>query len=207
MILSIFVCVTLFMAIAAFAAPSLASQPTAILVAAFLAGGLVLAGVLSLIVSSLAKALPGTIVERTASPPVMSVPPQREEKVSDEKALQMLSLLQRRGRLIDFLQEDISIYDDRQIGAAVRSIHKGSREAIAEYLEIEPVMKEPEGQDVTIREGFDPSAVRLTGNVTGAPPFTGILRHSGWRAVSTSIPPIPKGQDSRVIEPAEVEIP
>lgn len=205
-ILSIFVCVTVFMVVFSFVVPTLAAQPTSILAVAFLVAGLALAGILTLIILSSLKARPESIVPNTASETAPSVAPGREQKASDEKAVQMLSLLQKKGRLIDFLQEDISVYDDRQIGAAVRNIHKGCRDAVTEYVRIEPVMKETEGQEVTVREGFDPSTVRLTGNVIGSPPFTGTLRHSGWRVVSTSIPPIPKSQDSRVIEPAEVEI-
>ncbi|MBZ0156519.1 MAG: DUF2760 domain-containing protein [Alphaproteobacteria bacterium] len=120
--------------------------------------------------------------------------------------VQTLALLQKKGRLIDFLREDLSGYDDSQIGRAVRDIHKECRAALDSHISIEPVMKEAEGEQVTISAGFDPSAIRLTGTVIGAPPFKGIIRHSGWRITRTSMPPLPKSQDPGIVEPAEVEV-
>ena len=86
-------------------------------------------------------------------------------------ALQILSIFQRKGRLIDFLQEDLSAYDDAQVGAAVRSIHNGCRDALAETLTLEPVIDDSEGNRVTVEPGFDAHAIRLSGNVSGNPPF------------------------------------
>ena len=131
-----------------------------------------------------------------------------EEKVDTKlvNAAQTVALFQKKGRLIDFLQEDISIYDDNQIGSAVRNIHKGCQEALREHIVLEPVINEQDEARVTIPDGFDPSAIRLIGNVVGNPPFTGILKHCGWRVVSVSMPLTSKEQDITVIEPAEVEI-
>src|SRR5271165_2556408 len=47
---------------------------------------------------------------------------------SVDRAVQMLGLLQRDGRLIDFLAEDVAAYPDAQLGAAVRSIHTSCRQ-------------------------------------------------------------------------------
>ncbi|MCI4626664.1 MAG: DUF2760 domain-containing protein [Candidatus Magnetoovum sp. WYHC-5] len=124
----------------------------------------------------------------------------------DVKAVQMLALLQKKGRLVDFLQEDISSYNDQQVGQAVRSIHQGCKSVLDEYIKIEPVINEIEGNDVTVKEGFDPSVIRLTGNVTGSAPFRGVLQHCGWRVSTTKIPATPASHDAAVIEPAEVEI-
>ena len=124
-----------------------------------------------------------------------------------DTALQLLALFQREGRLIDFLREDIQPYDDAQIGAAVRTIHQACRQALAEHVTLEPVLSGHEGDDVTVPKSFDPSAVRLTGNVSGEPPFRGALRHAGWRAVQVKLPAQPSGQDPRIVAPAEVEIP
>ncbi|MBF0567519.1 MAG: DUF2760 domain-containing protein [Nitrospirae bacterium] len=131
---------------------------------------------------------------------------ERVAPVFDPKAAQTLMILQKKGRLIDFLQEDISGYDDKQIGHAIRAIHAGCREALMEYMKIEPVRHEQEGHEVTVGAGFDPSSVRLTGNVTGQPPFRGVLRHCGWRVVATSLPETSEGHDLSIVEPAEVEI-
>jgi hypothetical protein len=122
--------------------------------------------------------------------------------------LRVLAILQRDGRLVDFLQEDIDAYPDAQVGAAVRDIHRGCRKALREYLAVEPVLGSPEGGEVTIADGFDPSEVRLIGNVRGTPPFRGVLKHHGWRVKSVQLPAIPGArQDSAILAPAEVEIP
>jgi uncharacterized protein DUF2760 len=125
---------------------------------------------------------------------------------SDSAALHLLGALQEGGRLIDFLLEDVGAYSDEQIGAAVRSIHDPCRAALRRCLAIEPVMRGSEGDTVTVAAGFDPSAVRLVGNVSGQAPFSGALRHSGWRVTAVTIP-APKGRDPRVLAPAEVELP
>jgi hypothetical protein len=120
--------------------------------------------------------------------------------------LRLLSILQREGRLVDFLLEDIDAYTDEQVGAAVRDIHRTCRKALLEHMALEPVIKESEGAKVTVPTGFDPSAVRVIGNVTGQPPFTGTLRHHGWRVKELRIAAPPAGQDEFVVQPAEVEL-
>lgn len=121
--------------------------------------------------------------------------------------LRILAVLQRDGRLIDFLQEDIDGYADGQIGAAVRDIHKGCRKALREYLKIEPVLNQPEESTVTVAADFDPASIRLIGNVHGSPPFQGVLKHAGWRARPTQLPALlSQYDDAAVLSPAEVEV-
>ena len=136
------------------------------------------------------------------APPLPAAPP----KPSGEP-LRLLALLQREGRLLDFLMEDVQAASDAQVGAPVGQIHRTCRKALQEHLVLEPVLKESEGARVTVPVGFDPSAVRLTGNVTGQPPFTGALRHHGWRVKEMKLAPPPAGQDEFVVQPAEVELP
>ncbi len=200
-IAAIFIITFLFMCLIAFFVPGWLGRGTTFLVIALIALGFVLAAILSAVVTKQIKAQP-------IQQPVPGEPekPAIAASAVDEKAVQILSILQKKGRLIDFLQEDISGYQDSQIGAAVRNIHKGCREALAEYFTLKPVMKEAEGAQVAVEKGFDPSAVRLTGNVVGSPPFKGKLTHSGWRVIKTSLPPIPQNQDTSIIEPAEVEL-
>ncbi len=125
----------------------------------------------------------------------------------EASALQLLAILQRKGRLIDFLHEDLRAFDDAQIGAAVRSIHAGCSEALAEHVELAPVMQEAEGSAVTVAPGFDAQAVRLTGNVVGDPPFKGALRHRGWRVVRVNLPARMPGQgQEKILAAAEVEV-
>jgi len=121
--------------------------------------------------------------------------------------IRMLALLQREGRLVDFLLEDVSAYSNEQIGAAVRDIHRQCQGVLKEHLILIPVMPQAEGDTVQVPAGFDPSAVQLTGNVSGQPPFRGALRHHGWRVQEIKLAPPPEGQDEFVLQPAEVELP
>jgi Domain of unknown function (DUF2760) len=122
-------------------------------------------------------------------------------------AVQLLAILQREGRLLDFLQEDVDTYSDAQIGAAVRDIHRGCKKALAEHMPLEPVLREKENAQVRVDVGFDPSRIRLVGNVVGDPPFTGALRHHGWRIAKVKLPSPARGTDPSVVAPAEVELP
>jgi hypothetical protein len=121
--------------------------------------------------------------------------------------LRLLSLLQREGRLLDFLVEDIQSYPDEQIGAAVRDIHRQCQGALKEHLVLEPVLPKDEGAAVEVPPGFNPAQIRLTGNVTGQPPFKGTLRHHGWRVKEIKLAVPPEGQDEFILMPAEVELP
>lgn len=128
-------------------------------------------------------------------------------KVPPGPDLRILAVLQRDGRLVDFLLEDIDAYGDAQVGAAARDIHRGCRKAIREYLTIEPVLPNKEEDPVSVPAGFDPAAIRLMGNVAGSPPFRGVLKHHGWRVKSSQLPVIPGARDdTAVLAPAEVEI-
>jgi hypothetical protein len=135
-------------------------------------------------------------------------PPKSEAPLKPSGApLRLLTLLQREGRLLDFLMEDIQAYPDAQIGAAVRDIHRQCHAAIKEHLDLQPVLPQPEGATVEITSGFDPAAIRLTGNVTGQPPFRGTLQHHGWRVKQIKLAAPPEGQDEFVLMPAEVDLP
>jgi hypothetical protein len=118
----------------------------------------------------------------------------------------MLGLLQRDGRLIDFLSEDVAAYPDAQLGAAVRSIHTSCRQVLERYVKLDPVIASEEDQPVTVPAGFDPAAIKLVGNVTGEPPIRGVLRHRGWRVKEVTLPSLPQGSGRAIVAPAEVEI-
>lgn len=132
-------------------------------------------------------------------------PPKLREAPTDA-ALQLLGLLQREGRLIDFLQEDMSAYTDAQVGAAARVVHDQCRRALEAHLKLERIRSEAEGSRVSVQAGFSPSATRLLGNVVGDPPFQGSLAHAGWRAVHFELPRLSEGHDVKVLAPAEVEL-
>jgi Domain of unknown function (DUF2760) len=120
--------------------------------------------------------------------------------------VRLLGLLQREARLLDFLMENLTAYDDQQIGASVRDIQSKSQGVIRKHLTLEPVLGQEEGAQVTVPSGFDPSSIRLVGNVSGQPPFRGTLQHAGWRVKASTIPKPPEGQDEFVLMPAEVEL-
>jgi hypothetical protein len=120
--------------------------------------------------------------------------------------LRLLSVLQREGRLVDFLLEDIRAYPDAQVGAAVRDIHRQCQAALKEHLALAPVVTQAEGDTIEVPPGFSPSSIRLSGNVTGDPPFRGTLRHHGWRVLEVKLAQPPPGQDEFVLMPAEVEV-
>jgi hypothetical protein len=149
------------------------------------------------------------VIERRPSTPVPaantpSVPSLRE--LPSQSALQLLGLLQREGRLVDFLQEDISGYTDAQIGAAARVVHDQCRKALLSHVTLERIRNENEGAQITLPRGFPATEIRLTGQVSGEPPFTGALAHGGWRAAKIELPMLSEGHDVRVIAPAEVEL-
>ena len=124
-----------------------------------------------------------------------------------DRAVQMLALLQRDGRLVDFLEEDVSSYPDGQLGAAVRSIHTSCRQVLERYIKLEPILSSEEDQPVTVPVGFDLAAIKLVGNVTGEPPIRGLLRHRGWRVTEVTLPSLPQGSGRAIVAPAEVEVP
>ncbi len=171
-------------------APDLLTQPP---VMAWLGGAPILVALVLAAVLHRPAAASEVVAAPTPSPP------------DDTPALRLLAALQADGRLVDFLLEDIEGYSDDQIGAAVRGIHEPARKTLRECIVLEPIIKGHEDDQVAVSEGLESGAVRLVGNVTGTPPFRGALKHGGWRATAITLP-VRRGQDERVIAPAEVEI-
>ena len=121
-------------------------------------------------------------------------------------ALQLLSVLQREGRLVDFVQQDILSFSDADVGVAARVVHEGCRRALQRVVQFAPVQDEMEGNAVTVPEGYDATRILLTGNVSGTAPFRGVLRHRGWRASTVKLPDIIGDIDCTLVAPAEVEL-
>src|SRR5215469_14012023 len=67
-----------------------------------------------------------------------SLPPERLHA----SGLLVLSLLQRDGRLIDFLQENVTGFSDADVGVAARVVHAGCKKALAEHFTVESVLKD-----------------------------------------------------------------
>jgi hypothetical protein len=121
-------------------------------------------------------------------------------------ALAMLALLQREGRLVDFLRDSVDGADDADIGAAAREVHRGCRKVLDQVLTIEPVMPGAEEARVSVPKGFDPAEIRLIGEARGDAPYQGTLRHHGWRVVDAKLPTLTDGVDRTILAPAEVEL-
>lgn len=136
-------------------------------------------------------------------------PPQKEKEVApsaDRSHLRLLSLLQDSSRLVDFLKEDLSAYDDAQVGAAARKVHEDCGKCLEEIVTVRPLMEEREGTKITVPHGYDASKIKVVGKVKGEPPFSGTLVHKGWKAHKLSLPKKIGEQIHEVICPAEIEI-
>ncbi|WP_176040339.1 DUF2760 domain-containing protein [Burkholderia stabilis] len=163
------------------------------------------AGVLRVRDGAPAPVAPAPAAAPVAPEPVKPPAPELRE-ASPQAALQLLGLLQRDARFIDFVEEDIAGYADADIGAAARLVHDGCRAALREHFTIVPVRDEAEGSRVTLPAGFDATAVRVTGNVVGSAPFTGTVSHRGWRVADVRLPKLTGSHDASVVAPAEVEL-
>jgi uncharacterized protein DUF2760 len=140
----------------------------------------------------------------TAEPmPVPATANQAEAEI-----VSFLSVLQERGRLVDFLMEDVTTYDDAQVGAAARVVHEGCRAALREHFDIRSVREENEGSSVTVPAVYAADEYRLIGSIHGAGPFAGTLVHRGWKTESVKLPRIVRVDPDRLptIAPAEVEL-
>jgi hypothetical protein len=144
--------------------------------------------------------------------PVEPVEPHSVEKIvekvieKDDSALLLLSLLQREGRLIDFLQEDIRSFTDADIGASVRQVHAGCKKIVDDAFGLAPVREETEGTRVTLPVGFDASQNRLSGRVNGPGPYQGTVAHAGWKATKVVLPTRTGNTDLHVVAPADIEV-
>lgn len=128
------------------------------------------------------------------------------KEATPDAALQLLGLLQKEARFLDFIKEDISAYGDADIGIAARVVHEGCNRAVNEHFSLAPVRGEQEGTKVILPQGFDAASVRLTGNIVGTAPFTGTLVHKGWQVTNVRLPKLTQGHNARIVAPAEVEL-
>jgi hypothetical protein len=144
------------------------------------------------------------LTKKTAAP-AKPAAPAAPARTTAEGALQILGILQRDSRLVDFLMEDIKSYSDDQVGAAVRELHDQCRDAVARYVTLQPVIDGVEGTFAKAPT-TDPNVVKFIGNVPAQPQAGGTLRHKGWRAVKIELPALAAKQDAAILAPAEIEI-
>ncbi|MEE9356057.1 MAG: DUF2760 domain-containing protein [Methylococcaceae bacterium] len=148
------------------------------------------------------------VVEKVIEKPVPAMAPEPVilKEYTPDAALQLLGLLQKEARFIDFLQEDVTSFSDADVGAAVRVVHEGCAKVIKQHFQLEPVRKEQENSSISLPKGFDASSVRLTGNIVGEAPFSGTLIHRGWQVTDIKLPKITRGHNIKVVAAAEVEL-
>jgi hypothetical protein len=128
------------------------------------------------------------------------------KEATTDAALQLLGLLQKEARFLDFVKEDLTAFNDADIGVAARVVHEGCKKVLNEHFTFAAIRTEQEGSRISVPTGFDASLIRLTGNVAGMPPFNGTLIHKGWQATQTRLPKLTQGYNAAVIAPAEVEL-
>ena len=181
-----------------------------IFAAAGLAAGFIVVGLILWLclrrIAARSLASDGGTKTREATRKISAEERQVQQRQQQRLFLHLLAMLQREGRLVDFLNEDLEQYEDDQIGAAVRGIHENCKRTLTKNLGLHPIIEHLEGEETEVAEGFDPHAIKLTGNVSGRPPFVGILRHRGWRTDKIELPTLSDVSDAGIIAPAEVEI-
>jgi len=166
--------------------------------------------VLSLLVLGLAvlQLRRGSTLPKPVAEPAHPASQQREDIQPDAQIVHLLSMLQEKGRLVDFLMDDINAYSDAQVGAAARVIHAGCKSVLQDHFEISPVRTEREGSTVQVPAGYSADEYRLVGRIAGAAPFSGVLVHPGWKTDVVKLPQLLRGASDRlpVIAPAEVDV-
>ncbi len=139
-------------------------------------------------------------------------PPQLEEETPPEPPLRndavtLLAALQREGRFVDFVQEDLDPYDDAQIGAVVRDVHKGTKKAITRMFDIQHVLEQEDGAEIEIGKSEELETITLVGNVSGELPYQGTVQHPGWKISKCELPQWSGSEKTAsIIVPAEVEV-
>lgn len=157
---------------------------------------------------ALPEAKRDAIPERPTTPakPAISQK-QAPPKPARSEAITLLAALQREGRFVDFLKEELAGFSDAQIGAVARDLHRDCGKVVERMFAIQPLLSDAEGASVEVPSGFDAGRYRLVGNVSGTPPFRGALVHHGWQATACELPAWVGGDAAaRVIAPAEIEL-
>ena len=149
---------------------------------------------------------PSIAAPAPAPTPATLPPPVIATNQAETEIVAFFALLQDRGRLVDFLMEDLTAYDDARVGAAARVVHQGCGEVLKEYFKITSVSEAEEGSQVVVPAGYAADQYRMIGKLGGDPPFAGKLVHKGWKTEYVKLPRITKTDRLPAIAPAEVEI-
>lgn len=140
--------------------------------------------------------------------PVRPAPAQAGTSRADAEVVHFLAILQEKGRLVDFLMDDINAYSDAQVGTAARVVHAGCKGILREHFRIAPIRTEPEGATVEVPAGYLAGEYRLVGRIAGHAPFSGVLVHRGWKTEMVKLPQLlhDSADQLPVVAPAEVEV-
>jgi len=143
-----------------------------------------------------------------ADEPARPAPERPQASRLDAEIVHFLSMLQEKGRLVDFLMDDINAYSDAQVGAAARVVHAGCKGVLQDHFSITPVRPEQEGSTVQVPAGYSADEYRLVGKIAGSAPFAGVLVHRGWKTDIVKLPQLLRVAADRLpaIAPAEVEV-
>jgi hypothetical protein len=151
--------------------------------------------------------LPTAQREAITQPPGQAPAKPATPKPARSEAITLLAALQREGRFVDFLKEELAGFSDAQIGAVARDLHRDCGKVVQRMFAIKPLLTDAEGATVEVPSGFDAGRYRLVGNVSGTPPFRGALVHHGWQATACELPAWVGGDAAaNVVAPAEVEV-
>jgi hypothetical protein len=127
---------------------------------------------------------------------------------AEAEVIAFLGRMQEKGRLVDFLMDDISGYKDEEVGQAARVVYEGCRTVLKEHFAVEPLHGSAEGSRVTVPQGYRSADYQLSGRLTGEAPFQGTLVHRGWKVTSARLPKVIAGEEGCLpnLAPAQVEI-
>lgn len=159
--------------------------------------------VLAISITTMPIPEPLPVVAEAVKPAPVIATPKADPRA---EVVMLLGVLQEKGRFIDFMMEDITPYSDAEVGSVARSVHQGCKTALNEHFQIEPVSQKGEGATITVAAGYPADEIRLTGNLSGEAPFSGILVHKGWRTKSVKLPRVLHADHLPVIAPAQVEV-
>jgi Domain of unknown function (DUF2760) len=172
----------------------------------YLSGSAVVLSLIALIAILVGQGSPRD--SRTGAEAARPMPVPTRTNQADAEIVSFLAMLQARGRLIDFLMDNINAHDDAQVGAAARVVHAGCKTVLLEHFRISPVRTESEGSTVQVAAGYSPDEYRLVGKISGPAPFSGVLVHHGWKTDVVNLPRVLRSSSDRLpaIAPAEVEL-
>lgn len=127
----------------------------------------------------------------------------------EEQVLKFLSLLQKKGRFLDFLMDEVAKRPDQQVGAVARVVHQGCSDVLKDFFEIKPVLEEAEGTQVEWNAEQTSKEIKVLGESLES--TSGKLMHKGWLTQKVELPEVVDSQayrvgNKRIIVPAEVQV-